>query len=173
MTVAGGQPQWLEPLNPGDSEGRTVEEQQAALGRVPATIEEIFELLEAARSAEWVEVEYDPQLGYPRRAHIDGDLSIEDDELEIRASLLHVAGQTSADPVEPSADTAAVLAAWPPTSTNVTTMTCCTSWTVWAGSATTRSACPQAAVRSPLTNAPPSKQACRHEPSPGSRTSTR
>jgi hypothetical protein len=100
-----------EPLDLSTVEGLTVEEQQAAMNDVPATIDEVFDVLERAGSAEWVQVDYDPDFGYPRVAFIDDHLSSEDDELEIRVSLLRVADPAAPEPVEPNPDTAAVIAA--------------------------------------------------------------
>jgi hypothetical protein len=111
LTVFGGQSARLEPLDLARFEGLTPEEQQAAMDSVPATIDEVFGVLARADTAAWMHVEYHPELGYPRLAYVDDDLSNVDDELDIRVSLLRIAGAPSVDPVPPGADTAAVVAA--------------------------------------------------------------
>lgn len=53
------------------------------------TVERVFATLQSAidRDADRIEVEYDPQLGYPARVSIDVDRSAEDDELVLTVAV--------------------------------------------------------------------------------------
>ena len=112
LTVVGDQPGKVGTARPeqfrGPHRGRAARGRRAA---APVTIDEIFDTLAQADEAEWMQVDYDTELGYPRHVYIDRDLSGSDDELEVRVSLLHVARAPATGPATGSADTASMVAA--------------------------------------------------------------
>jgi hypothetical protein len=88
VSVVDGMPAGIEPADPSIFEGLSEDEREIEMSALPATIDELFDLLEQAVDAERFEVIYDPEFGFPVEARIDHNLLAIDDELEFRVTEL-------------------------------------------------------------------------------------
>jgi hypothetical protein len=89
VSVVGGQPGTINRITELDPESRSLD-----LSPLPATIDDVFDVIEDELDADRIIACYDTQLGYPIDVQVDRILRFDDDELMIAISELTVAGST-------------------------------------------------------------------------------